>query len=95
MQELLTAAEQRLPLVIILWNNNALKQIKDDMQNEMMPTLAVDNLNPDFPALVQSCHCHWQSPKSHNDLIEMIVRGLQADKPTVVEINEFDDWIDE
>ena len=94
-QELLTAAEQQQPLVIILWNNNSLKQIKDDMQADAMPTLAVDNLNPDFSALVQSCHCLWQSPKSHNDLHQMISQGLLADKPTVVEINEFDDWIDE
>ena len=94
-QELLTAAEQQLPLVIILWNNNSLKQIKDDMQADAIPTLAVDNLNPDFSALVQSCHCRWQQPKSHNDLFEMISQGLKIDKPTVVEINEFDDWIDE
>ena len=93
-QELLTAAEQQQPLVIILWNNNSLKQIKDDMQADAMPTLAVDNLNPDFSALVQSCHCLWRSPKSHNELHQMISQGLQADKPTVVEINEFDDWID-
>ena len=94
-QELLTAAEQQLPLVIILWNNNSLKQIKDDMQADAIPTLAVDNLNPDFSLLVQSCHCRWRQPKSHNDLLEMISQGLLGDKPTVVEINEFDDWIDE
>ena len=93
-QELLTAAEQKLPLVIILWNNNSLKQIKDDMQADGMETLAVDNLNPDFAALVQSCHCLWQQPKSHDDLFEMISQGLNADIPTVVEINEFDGWID-
>jgi 5-guanidino-2-oxopentanoate decarboxylase len=95
LQELLTAAEQQLPLVIILWNNNSLKQIKDDMQADEMETLAVDNLNPDFSALVQSCRCLWQSPKSHDELFELIKQGLLADKPTVVEINEFDNWIGE
>jgi len=94
-QELLTAAELRQPLVIILWNNNSLKQIKDDMQADAMPTLAVDNLNPVFSALVQSCHCLWQQPENHNDLHQMISQGLLADRPTVVEINEFDRWIDE
>jgi 5-guanidino-2-oxopentanoate decarboxylase len=94
-QELLTAAEQRLPVVIILWNNNALKQIKDDMQNEMMPTLAVDNLNPDFSALVQSCHCLWQRPGSHADLQEIVSQAFKADRPTVVEIDEYADWIDD
>jgi len=94
-QELLTAAEQRLPLVIILWNNNALKQIKDDMQNEMMSTLAVDNLNPDFSSLVPSCHCLWQRPGSHADLQEIVSQAFKADRPTVVEIDEYGDWIDD
>jgi len=94
-QELLTAAEQRLPVVIILWNNNALKQIKDDMQNEMMPTLAVDNLNPNFSSLVQSCHCLWQQPGSHADLQEIVSKAFKAERPTVVEIDEYADWIDD
>ncbi len=93
LQELLTAAEHQQPLVIILWNNNSLRQIKDDMQAEAMPTLAVDNLNPEFSTLVQSCHCLWRGPQSHDELIKMIGSGLQADRPTIVEINEFDDWI--
>jgi 5-guanidino-2-oxopentanoate decarboxylase len=92
-QELLTAAEQQLPLVIILWNNHSLKQIKDDMQSDQMQTLAVDNLNPNFSSLVTSCHCLWHSPKSHDDLFNMVKNGLKAEKPGVVEINEFDDWI--
>jgi len=94
-QELLTAAQQQQPLVIILWNNNSLKQIKDDMQTRQMATVAVDNLNPDFSSLVQSCHCLWRQPKSHRDLFEKIKQGLLADRPTVLEVNEFEDWIDE
>jgi len=94
-QELLTAAEQRLPLVIILWNNNALKQIKDDMQAGMMQTLAVDNLNPDFSSLVQSCRCLWQQPGSHAELVEIVRQAFNADRPTVVEIDEYAEWIDE
>ena len=95
MQELLTAAEQRLPIVIILWNNNCLKQIKDDMQAGMMQTLAVDNLNPEFSSLVQSCRCLWRQPGSHTELVEIVRQAFKADRPTVVEIDEFAAWIDE
>ncbi|MFA9419500.1 MAG: 5-guanidino-2-oxopentanoate decarboxylase [Gammaproteobacteria bacterium] len=94
-QELLTAAEQRLPIVIILWNNNCLKQIKDDMQAGMMQTLAVDNLNPEFSSLVQSCRCLWRQPGSHTELVEIVRQAFKADRPTVVEIDEFAAWIDE
>jgi 5-guanidino-2-oxopentanoate decarboxylase len=93
-QELLTAAEQRLPLVIILWNNSSLKQIKDDMQAGRMQTLAVDNLNPEFSALVQSCRCLWQQPDSHTELVETVRQAFKADRPTVIEINEYAEWID-
>jgi len=94
-QELLTAAEQRLPIVIILWNNNCLKQIKDDMQAGMMQTLAVDNLNPEFSSLVESCRCLWRRPGSHVELVEIVRQAFKADRPTVVEIDEFAEWIDE
>lgn len=95
MQELLTAAEQGLPLVIILWNNGSLKQIKDDMQAGMMQTLAVDNLNPEFSTLVQSCRCLWRQPHSHAELVEIVRQAFKADRPTVVEIDEYAEWIDD
>ncbi len=94
-QELLTAAEQGLPLVIILWNNGSLKQIKDDMQAGMMQTLAVDNLNPEFSTLVQSCRCLWRQPHSHAELVEIVRQAFKADRPTVVEIDEYAEWIDD
>jgi 5-guanidino-2-oxopentanoate decarboxylase len=94
-QELLTAAEQGLPLVIILWNNNSLKQIKDDMQGGMMQPLAVDNLNPEFSALVKSCHCLWRQPESHAELQEIVSEAFKAERPTVVEIDEYADWLDD
>jgi thiamine pyrophosphate-dependent acetolactate synthase large subunit-like protein len=94
LQELLTAAEQRLPLVIILWNNSSLKQIKDDMQADRMQTLAVDNLNPEFSTLVQSCRCLWQQPGSHTELVDTVRQAFKAERPTVIEINEYAEWID-
>ncbi|MFV2031887.1 MAG: 5-guanidino-2-oxopentanoate decarboxylase, partial [Gammaproteobacteria bacterium] len=56
LQELVTAAELKLPIPIILWNNDGLKQIQDDMKLRDIPLVGVVGINPDFIALAQSCH---------------------------------------
>ena len=46
--ELGTAAEHKLPLVILMWNNDALGQIRDDMVSKGIQPNAVTLKNPDF-----------------------------------------------
>ena len=48
--ELGTAAEHKLPLVILMWNNDALGQIRDDMVSKGIQPNAVTLKNPDFQA---------------------------------------------
>ena len=52
--ELGTAAEHKLPLVILMWNNDALGQIRDDMVNKGIQPNAVTLINPDFQALAKA-----------------------------------------
>ncbi len=49
-QELATAVEQKLPLAIVLWNNNSLAQIRDGMRRRNIPEIGVNQLNPDYGA---------------------------------------------
>jgi 5-guanidino-2-oxopentanoate decarboxylase len=51
--ELGTAAELGQPLVILLWNNDALGQIRDDMVSKGIQPNAVTLKNPDFAALAR------------------------------------------
>ena len=57
-QELVTGAELGLPLPIILWNNDGLKQIQDDMVLRGIGLVGVTGINPDFMALARACRCH-------------------------------------
>ncbi len=57
--EMTLAAELNLNIVILLWNNNALKQIQDDMDNAHIDRIGVTQKNPDFVALAKACH--WQA----------------------------------
>jgi len=49
--ELMTAVEAGLSLPIVVWNNSALGQIRDDMVAAGIPQLGVIGRNPDFVAL--------------------------------------------
>ncbi len=62
--ELGTAAEHKLPLVILMWNNDALGQIRDDMVNKGIQPNAVTLVNPDFQALAKAYRCAAEKPES-------------------------------
>ncbi len=54
-QEMALAAELGLDIVVLLWDNDALQQIADDMQAAAIPELAVRQRNPDFVAWARAC----------------------------------------
>jgi 5-guanidino-2-oxopentanoate decarboxylase len=84
--ELGTAAEHKLPLVILMWNNDALGQIRDDMVNKGIQPNAVTLKNPDFIALAKAYGCHAEKPASLKALAAAIKAALAADGPTVIEM---------
>ena len=92
-QELVTAAELELPLPIVLWNNGGLKQIQDDMKSRAIDLVGVTGMNPDFQALAQSCGCHARKIDSAESLAEAVGAAFEADRPTLIEINERDPWL--
>ncbi|CAN5375078.1 5-guanidino-2-oxopentanoate decarboxylase [soil metagenome] len=84
--ELGTAAEHKLPLVILMWNNDALGQIRDDMVQKGIQPNAVTLINPDFQALAKAYRCHAEKPDSLKALSQAIARALKADGPTLIEM---------
>ena len=92
-QELVTAAELGLPLPIILWNNQGLKQIQDDMKLRDIDLVGVTGINPDFMALAQSCHCHAVRATTAEQLRSAINDAFAAERPTLIEVGEQDAWL--
>jgi thiamine pyrophosphate-dependent acetolactate synthase large subunit-like protein len=84
--ELGTAAEHKLPLVILMWNNDALGQIRDDMVNKGIQPNAVTLVNPDFQALAKAYRCGAEKPDSLKGLAQAIGRALNANGPTLIEM---------
>jgi len=84
--ELGTAAEHKLPLVVLLWNNERLGAIHDDMVRKAIQPNAVTLQNPDFQALARAYGCRAEKPATLNALAAAIAAALRADGPTLIEI---------
>jgi 5-guanidino-2-oxopentanoate decarboxylase len=86
LNELMTAVEARLSLPIVVWNNSALGQIRDDMQSSAIPLTGVIALNPDFQALAKACGAAALRVGETYALTEAIRAALDRAGPTLIEV---------
>lgn len=93
MPELLTAAELKLPLPIVLWENGGLKQIQDDMDLRDIEHVGVKGINPDFVALAEACHCNGIYADDDETFAKAVGSALAADRPTLIVVRENDPWL--
>jgi thiamine pyrophosphate-dependent acetolactate synthase large subunit-like protein len=91
--ELATAAEERLALPVIVWNNDALKAIADGMDERHIPRIGVEPRSPDFVGLAQSLGCHATRAVSAAHLAQTVREALDADRPTLIEVREDSPWL--
>jgi thiamine pyrophosphate-dependent acetolactate synthase large subunit-like protein len=91
--ELVSAAELRLPLPIVIWENGGYKQIEDDMRIRDIPPVGVNGINPDFVKLAAACGCFGRSPATRDAFEEAFLEAMQADRPTVILVREGRDWL--
>jgi len=89
-QELATAVELKLSLPIVLWNNSALGQIRDDMIAAGIPPTGVVGHNPDFLALARAYGAHAERPRGAAELTAAIQSARLRRGPTVLEAVEAD-----
>jgi 5-guanidino-2-oxopentanoate decarboxylase len=89
-QELATAVELQLSLPIVIWNNSALGQIRDDMIAAGIPPTGVVGHNPDFLALASAYGAHAERPRGPAELAAAIQSALRRRGPTVLEAVEAD-----
>jgi 5-guanidino-2-oxopentanoate decarboxylase len=86
LNELGTAVEHKLPLPILLWNNEALGQIRDNMIEAGIQPNAVTLRNPDFQMLARAYGAAAAKPKSLSELSKAITAALAASVPTLIEM---------
>lgn len=86
--ELMTAAEAQIALPVVVWNNAALGQIRDDMVAAQIPPLGVVARNPDFQALANAFGVHAVRVTDAAALTGAIRAALGAAGPTLIEISQ-------
>jgi 5-guanidino-2-oxopentanoate decarboxylase len=85
LNELMTAVETTLSLPLVVWNNSALGQIRDDMIAADIPPTGVIARNPDFVALAQACGAAAVRARTAHALTEAIRVALDRPGPTLIE----------
>jgi thiamine pyrophosphate-dependent acetolactate synthase large subunit-like protein len=92
--ELATAAEERIALPVIVWNNDALKAIADGMDERRIPRIGVEPKSPDFVGLAESLGCRGTRAASAQHLAQSLREALAADRPTLIEVREDSPWLE-
>ena len=88
MQELPLAAELGLNVRILLWNNNTLEQIRDDMMAAEIPPTGVTQKNPDFGMLAGACGWEHAVARSLDELENTLAWLFSGPGPRVLELDE-------
>lgn len=85
-QEMATAAELNLPITLVLWNNEALGQIRDDMVEAQFPPFAVTPKTPDFQALAQAFGWETHKTEGATGLRDALAAGSARVGPRLIEV---------
>jgi 5-guanidino-2-oxopentanoate decarboxylase len=87
-QEMTLAAELDLNIVILLWNNNALQQIHDDMNEARIQPVGVHQQNPGFIALALACGWRARIVASLTSLGSELQDAFDQTGPVLLRLDE-------
>ena len=88
--ELMTAVEHKLSLPIVVWNNQALAQIRDDMLAAGIQPVGVAGRNPDFMGVAAACGARGKRVQGPDALIAEVRAALETQGPTLLEARDTD-----
>jgi thiamine pyrophosphate-dependent acetolactate synthase large subunit-like protein len=84
--EMATAADERIPVVVVLWNNRSLQQIREGFLERGIEPVAVSPKAPDFGKLAEGFGWHWRAVESIGDIGPAMREALALNAPALVEI---------
>jgi acetolactate synthase-1/2/3 large subunit len=82
--ELLTAVRERLPIVVLVFNDGQLNRIRLQQLSQFGQPVAVELLNPDFEELAHSLGARYE--RIGADAEGAFARALAASEVTVLEL---------
>lgn len=86
-QELITAAENKLAIAVLVLDNQGFAEIREGMQRRSIDPLGVDLTSPDFTLLAKSMGCLGVQAASAEHVAELVEAAFGADRPTVISLD--------
>ena len=83
-QEIETAVRERIPLTVLIWQDDAYGLIKWKMDLELGHDVAIGFSNPDFVAYAESFGARGYQVRSAADLLPSLTEALAADTVSVI-----------
>ncbi|MGA2305405.1 MAG: acetolactate synthase large subunit [Acidimicrobiales bacterium] len=83
-QEIETAVRERIPLTVLIWQDDAYGLIKWKMNLEIGHDVATDFSNPDFVAYAESFGARGYRVRAADDLLPMLTDALASDAVSVI-----------
>jgi acetolactate synthase I/II/III large subunit len=86
LQEIVSAVESGIAVVIIVWNNGGYGEIKNFMLQKHIPTIGVDLFAPDFVGLGRALGCAATRPENVEELQRDLCLSKTRNVPTLIEL---------
>lgn len=91
--ELMTAVDHAVPVIVLIWHNQGHGEIRNFMKRNGLPTIGVNIAAPDYALMAQGFGASYARIESANALRQALKTAVDADGPTVIEVNEADNFI--
>jgi acetolactate synthase-1/2/3 large subunit len=86
--ELASAVEARVPIVILVWNNEGYGEIRDYMNGRAIPPIGVGLSPVDFVAVARGFGCHAARVESFDHLAAELAAVKERTLPTLLELRQ-------
>jgi acetolactate synthase-1/2/3 large subunit len=83
-QEIETAIREKIPLTVLIWEDNAYGLIGWKMDLQLGHNVEIEFTNPDFVAYAESFGARGYRVRSAGDLLPMLSEALAADGVSVI-----------
>ncbi|MGX4731104.1 5-guanidino-2-oxopentanoate decarboxylase [Pseudomonas corrugata] len=86
--ELASAVEARVPVIVLLWNNQGYEEIKKYMVNRAIEPVGVDIYTPDFIGVAKALGCAAETVDDVAQLHTALLAASDRQGPTLIEIDQ-------
>lgn len=85
LNELIVAAQNKIAMAIIVWNNNSYREINDFMERRDITPVGVDVQGPNLNLLAQSMHAEYARADQVEDIGKLLEKLATLDAPILIE----------